>query len=135
VRVVLDTNILISACWKSDSLEAQVTALVEQGRLEAFVTREVLAEYRDVLQRDKFRSRQACLSALLQRLEAQAVLVLAGPAVTAALDPDDNHLLECAAAAHADYLVTGNKKDLPALWLNTRVVNARELLESLNSHS
>jgi predicted nucleic acid-binding protein len=51
--------------------------------------------------------------------------------VSAAADSDDNKFLECAEAANADYLVTGNKRHFPRAWKVTRVVNARELIELL----
>ncbi len=47
----------------------------------------------------------------------------------AAHDPDDNRFLECAEAARADYLVTGNTRHVPRHWRGTEVVNARELIE------
>lgn len=49
--------------------------------------------------------------------------------MTEARDPDDNHFLECAEAAGADYLVTGNKKHFPSSYKNARVVDAREFLD------
>ena len=53
VRVVLDTNILVSACWKPEGLEAQVVDLAIAGKIIACVSAEILAEYRDVLSRRK----------------------------------------------------------------------------------
>jgi predicted nucleic acid-binding protein len=53
VRVVLDTNVLISACLKPDGLEARVAAMAASGELDACVTGEMLAEYRDVFGREK----------------------------------------------------------------------------------
>ncbi len=47
-------------------------------------------------------------------------------------DPADNRFLECAEAAQADYLVTGNKRHFPERWGKTVVVNARELLEMIS---
>jgi uncharacterized protein len=128
LRVVLDTNILISACWKADSLEARVLQLVTAGALAAFVSEPVLAEYREVLARDKFRSRADCLAALLARVETLATRVTPTESLHAALDEDDNRLLECAAAAQADFLITGNLRDFPERWPPTRIVNARQLL-------
>jgi len=40
----------------------------------------------------------------------------------------DNRFLECAEAAGADFLVTGNKRHFPKRWKKTQVVNARELM-------
>jgi predicted nucleic acid-binding protein len=48
--------------------------------------------------------------------------------VSKSTDDADNRFLECAEAAGADFLVTGNKRHFPRLWEKTQVVNARELL-------
>jgi predicted nucleic acid-binding protein len=56
------------------------------------------------------------------------------PEVSAATypDPGDTKLLQCAAAAQADYIVTGNKRDFPeACYGLTRIVNAGELLDRI----
>jgi predicted nucleic acid-binding protein len=43
--------------------------------------------------------------------------------------PDDNVFLECAEAADAHYLITGNLRDFPERWRHTQIVTAREFLE------
>ena len=129
--VVLDTNILISACLKPGGLEAQVFAMVQSGILTIFVTEEILAEYRDVLLRAKFRGMRDRMEALLASVGSVARRCTAGERVSAASDEDDNRFLECAAACGADYLVTGNLRHFPALWNATKVVNARSLLDLL----
>jgi len=45
-----------------------------------------------------------------------------------AQDPDDNLFLECADAARADYLVTGNQRHFPKFWKQTKVVTSCEFL-------
>ncbi len=133
-KVVLDTNILISACLKPGGLEAQVVAMVQGGVLAMYVTGELLVEYRDVLLRPKFHGIRARAEALLASVDALALPCTAGERVSAASDEDDNRFLECSAACKADYLVTGNLRHFPALWNTTRVVNARGLLDELDVH-
>jgi putative PIN family toxin of toxin-antitoxin system len=125
VRVVLDTNVLISACLKPEGLEAKMVARALEGGIVACVTEEVWAEYREVLLRDKFRGFRERAETMLTALEARVVRVSAGDTVSAANDEEDNRFLECAAAAGAAYLVTGNLRHYPAEWAGTRVVNAR----------
>ncbi len=133
-NVVLDTNILISACLKPGGLEAQVVAMVQNGGMTTHVTEEIRAEYRDVLLRPKFHGMRARAEALLAAIDALALPCTAGTPVSAASDEDDNRFLECAAACQADYLVTGNLRHFPALWNATRVVNSRGLLDELDVH-
>jgi predicted nucleic acid-binding protein len=69
----------------------------------------------------------------LTRLRRSCVLVR--PLYTVSVSPDDsdNRFLECAEAANADFLVTGNKRHFPKRWKETEVVNARELLGKIGS--
>jgi putative PIN family toxin of toxin-antitoxin system len=129
MRIVLDTNVLISACLKPEGLEAETVARARDGRITACVTEEVWAEYREVMLRDKFRAMRERAEAMLASLEASVVRVDGGETVSAADAEDDNRFLECAAAAGAEYLVTGNLRHYPAEWAGTRVVNARGFLD------
>ena len=49
-------------------------------------------------------------------------------------DPDDNMFLECADAARADYLVTGNQKHFPRFWKNTKIITTREFISLTAPH-
>ena len=57
-----------------------------------------------------------------------SVLVKPAHMVSKSTDDTDNRFLECAEAAGADFLVTGNKRHFPRRWEKTQIVNARELL-------
>jgi uncharacterized protein len=129
MRVVLDTNILISACWTRGGLEDRAVNLVLKGTLIACASDEVLAEYRDVLSRKKFEAVQVRASDLLRSLEAHVFKVKPVVKITAASDEDDNRFLECAFAAHAEYIITGNLKHYPVDSGNTKIVNARQFFD------
>ena len=131
MRVVLDTNVLISACWSPGGLEGRLVALVLKGQLTACVTEAVMTEYRDVVRRPKFSTRTACFETMIACFDKLAELVEPGPAAGAATDPDDNRLLECAHGAAAQWLITGNLRHFPSDWptngrQGTQVVNARQ---------
>jgi putative PIN family toxin of toxin-antitoxin system len=131
MRVVLDTNVLISAALKPDGLEAAVVNGVLAGRLEAWVTAEVWSEYEEVLARPKFAGVRDASRRILDALHASARRTTGSAIEASALDEDDNRFLECACAAQAVFLVTGNLRHYPAESGVTRVVNARGLLEAL----
>ena len=59
--------------------------------------------------------------------------IVVRPKEKLAVSPDekDNRFLECAEAADADYLVTGNKRHFPEQWKECRVIGARDLVELL----
>jgi len=131
-RVVIDTNVLISALLTEAGSEATVISLVRSGQVEWWVSEAILAEYHEVIQRPKFSAiRPDRIKGLIQTLHKAVVVV---PITKRAISPDepDNRFLECAEAANANFLITGNKKHFPEDYKNTKVVNARELLERLS---
>jgi putative PIN family toxin of toxin-antitoxin system len=129
--VVLDTNILISAHISPRGLEYQVRELALRGQLRLFVSEPILFEYEVVLFRRKFRFLPGIIAESLRQIRQHSTLIT--PSVTLAVSPDesDNRFLECAEAAQVDFLVTGNLRHFPSVWKSTRIVNARELVESV----
>jgi predicted nucleic acid-binding protein len=65
----------------------------------------------------------------MRTLRSLARIVKPARELRVAGDPTDNRFLECAEAARADYLVTGNKRHFPKRWRQTLMVNGRELIE------
>ena len=85
-----------------------------------------MAEYRDVARRPKFATRAVCFESMIAGFETIAAVVLPGEPTTAATDPDDNRLLECAQAAAAPWLITGNLRHFPGRHQGTQIANARQ---------
>lgn len=128
MKAVLDTNMLVSACWKPDGLEAGTVALGLAGAYTICISSAVLAEYRDVLARKKLQALSGCATTMLSGVERVAVWFEFAVRIDAARDEDDNRFLECAAAAEAHYLITGNLRHYPEICGVTRIVNARQFL-------
>jgi|SRR5205085_6063915 len=131
IKVVIDTNVIISANIKDEGAEARLLDLVAHRKLHLYVSAPILAEYEGVLRRPKLRLAPERVEAALELIRAASTVV--SPAQTLSISPDeaDNRFLECAEEAKADYLVTGNKRHFPKRWKDTTVVNARECLELL----
>lgn len=129
MRVVLDTNILISACWTPGGNEARVVTQAGSGRFVVCVSNTLEAEYRDVAQRKKFAKHRSGLEAAIESLLVNAWRVEPVPECLACSDPDDNQLLDCALAAQAEYVITGNLRHFPSEWQGIEVINARTFLE------
>jgi putative PIN family toxin of toxin-antitoxin system len=129
IRVVLDTNVVVSAHLNYEGYERGVLDLALAGRLQLAVSDAILAEYAVVLRRHKFGLGPRQVSASLRLLRSESQIVVPQRVLSIAGDLADNRFLECAEAARADFLVTGNKRHFPRQWRQTAVVNARELLE------
>ena len=134
LRLVIDTNILVSAALKPDGLQRTVLliALTKPARL--YVTEAILAEYREVLARPEFRIRKGLRQQLLQFIQNHAYLVSPARPLYVARDPDDNKFLECADAARADYLVTGNQRHFPKFWKQTKVITSSDFIGIVAPH-
>ncbi|HEX7287679.1 MAG TPA: putative toxin-antitoxin system toxin component, PIN family [Candidatus Angelobacter sp.] len=130
-RVVLDTNVIVSAHLKDEGLERFVLDLALAHKLHLYLSAEILEEYKGVLARPAFKLDSVKVAASLRLMEKAAIMVRPAKKVNAAKDLDDNKFLECAEEAQADYLVTGNKKHFPQQGRQTRIVNARELLQEI----
>lgn len=131
MRIVLDTNILISACMQPKGNEARVVELVLLGYHTAFVSTALLAEYHEVTSREKFAKtpeKFSCLQSTRAKLEAIAKRVYPTTAVSVAKEEDDNRVIECALAAGAAYLITGNLRHFPTEHAGVQILNAMRFL-------
>jgi putative PIN family toxin of toxin-antitoxin system len=130
-RIVLDTNVIVSALLSTNSNEDLVLRLALTGELELYISPAILYEYREVVVRPKLKIAPWKIEDLFSQLDSQAKLVHPSHTVEASPDESDNRFLECAETADAEYLVTGNKRHFPKVWKDTKIVNAREFLEQV----
>jgi uncharacterized protein len=129
IRVVLDTNIIVSALLQPLGPSAQILMMALGGLLQLCVSGSVYAEYEEVISRPRFKRSPEIIVAALQAIREKGLWVRPIEKLRVCLDPDDDIFLECAQAAHADYIVTGNLKHFPTAWQQTRVVTPRWLLD------
>jgi putative PIN family toxin of toxin-antitoxin system len=134
LRLVIDTNILVSAALKPDGPQRTVLVLAITKPARLYVTNAILAEYREVLARPEFKIRRGLRQQLLQLVKNHAQLVKPARAIQVANDPDDDKFLECADAARADYLITGNQRHFPKFWKKTKVITSREFISIVAPH-
>jgi uncharacterized protein len=134
LRLVIDTNVLVSAAIKPAGLQRTVLLLAPAKPARLYVSAPILEEYRDVLARPELRIRKGLRSQLLQLIRNCSHLVAPARRLEITRDPDDNIFLECADAARADYLVTGNQQHFPKFWKTTKVITAREFISLIALH-
>jgi putative PIN family toxin of toxin-antitoxin system len=134
LRLVLDTNIVVSSALKPDGLQRTVVVLALTKPARWYVTETILDEYREVLARPELKIRKGLRTQLMQLIGTRTHLVRPRRALQVTHDPDDNRFIECADAARADYLVTGNQRHFPAFWKRTKVITSRELMAVVAPH-
>jgi uncharacterized protein len=134
LRIVIDTNIVVSAALKEDGLQRTVLLIAVTKPARLYISAPIVEEYSRVLARPSLRIPRGLRQQMLQLIKNRSHIVVPKQHLEAALDPDDNMFLECAHAARADYLVTGNLKHFPKFWKNTKVVNARDFVTLAAPH-
>lgn len=132
IRAVIDTNVLVSGLLSPTGNEALIILSIHQGLVHPCVSDEIFEEYGEVLGRPKFAFGPDEIDALLAMMRGKGELI--APQGTAPVLPDasDAKFLHCAAAAQAEYIVTGNKRHFPQDACGAvHVVSAGELLDRI----
>ena len=132
LRVVLDTNVLISAILFGGK-PRQILEKAIRGEIRLCLSEPILEELNGVLQISKFCYSPEMVQFILTELIGIADFVNPTEALHVILeDPEDNKILECAVEAKANYIITG---DLHLLkinkYLNIEVLNTGAFLEKL----
>ena len=130
MKVVLDTNVVVSGLISPFGAPGEIVRVVASGVLQLCYDARVLSEYRNVLLRQEFSFDQAHVEDLLDQIETCGH-VATGKLLTERLsDSDDEPFLEVALGGEAHYLVTGNLKHYPAKKRQgMRVVSPTEFLD------
>ena len=130
MKLVLDTNVVVSGMLQPFGAPGQIVRLVAAGKLRLAHDARIVAEYREVLRRDKFSLAPDLVEAFLALIVAEGEAVAAEPLPGRLPDPDDQMFLEVARAAQVDALVTGNLRHFPAARRQgVLVLSPRELIQ------
>jgi putative PIN family toxin of toxin-antitoxin system len=115
--VVVDTNIFISYLLLPLSQPAKIIAFWQSGKLDILTAQPQLDELLRVTRYPKIRERisPALAGRLINEIRDLAVMVDDLPRVDVSADPADNYLLAIASSGAADYLITGDKRDVLSL--------------------
>lgn len=136
MRLLLDTNIIVSGLLTSNGAPAKLLRAWLDLRFELVTSEEQIDELRRVLAYGRLKSRIHPEQArdFVENLEVLAIVATDLPHLQASPDPADNVILATAVAGHADAVVTGDKADVLALGEveGIPVITAREALKRLD---
>ena len=130
-RVVLDTNVLVSALLLRGEL-AKIVGLWKRGKIVPVVSGETFDELRAVLEYPKFRLTKSEIKLIIEEevLPFFEIVESAGKVCRVCKDPDDDKFIACAQAASADFIVSGDKSLCDVGTYRTiRIIRASELLK------
>ena len=128
---VIDTNVLVSALLKWDSVPGNVLQFTITGVVTPVLNEDILREYREVLLRKKFHFPESVVDAILDNLAAQAVFVNEEKLDVNLPDPKDVVFYEVVMEERKNqdaFLVTGNLKHFP---VERFIVTPRQFLDIL----
>lgn len=130
VRVVLDTNVLVSAFRSREGVAFRLVSLLREGQFEICVSVPLVLEYEDVLHRATDLGEEEILSVVrfvCSVAYRQKIFFLWRPSLP---DPKDDMVLELAVASRASYIVTFNEKHFAAAErFGIRAVTPRAFLD------
>lgn len=134
LKAVIDTNVWISSLLGVGSPK-HITDALRSGKFQAIYSKALFAELLDVLSRPKFAGKfsQVDAATLLRLIQQAAILVEVINLESVSRDPKDDPFLACAAAAKADFLVTGDD-DLLCLKTHgeTKIVTPHQFVDALS---
>jgi putative PIN family toxin of toxin-antitoxin system len=134
-RIVLDTNVLVSAAISRSSISRLVFDKVIAEN-ELVISEELISELRRVLNGEKFNrySLEIERTLFISSVITVATFVIPHERVTACRDESDNRVLEAALASNADLIITGDK-DLLVLhpFTNILILTPRQFISSVDN--
>lgn len=134
MKIVLDTNVLVSGLLNPYGPPGKIVRMVSSGDLALCYDARIISEYQRVLLRPKFPFDQPSIDALLDQIKTCGIVTAAMPLPEQLPDPDDELFLEVALADKAKCLVTGNLKHYPTKsHQDMLIVSPAEFLEIYSS--
>ena len=131
MRIVVDTNVLVSGLLSPFGPPGAIVSLASAGRLSLCYDARILAEYTEVLHRPAFPFDADAVAALTAQIEAGGVLASPVPLAKRLPDAADEPFLEVAVAARAECLVTGTSAHFPPeCRAGVLVLSPREFIDS-----
>jgi putative PIN family toxin of toxin-antitoxin system len=108
MKLVLDTNIFISAFYWDGNSQQVINRIIE-GLDELYITNEIVNEIADVMGRPKFKTKPEIIERYIRTIEKIGKKVfITGTIKGICRDKDDDVIIECGLLSSADYLITGD---------------------------
>jgi putative PIN family toxin of toxin-antitoxin system len=134
LRLVIDTNVLVSAALKPEGLQRTPLSWPLPSRRFSTCRIPFWKSMRMCSRVQSWLSAKGVRQQLLQLIKNHSHIVTPSRRLEVCTDPDDNVFLECADAARADYLITGNQKHFPRFWKKTKIITTREFISLAAPH-
>jgi uncharacterized protein len=131
VRIVLDTNILVSGIfWKG--IPYKILECWIEDKFKLLITKEILDEYQKTLAKISKGKRDDIVNTWAMLIIENSIVVNVKHTFKLSIDPDDDKFIDCAVSGNAIYIVSGdshllNLKNV----MSIEIIKANEFLEKL----
>jgi putative PIN family toxin of toxin-antitoxin system len=130
MKIVLDTNVIVSALLCPQGLPAKILGLVLNGTIGLAYDNNVLLEYIDVLNREKFKISKEAIKVVLDFITNDGEYIISIPQTIQCTDEDDKIFYELYKSGEVNFLITGNIKHFPK---EEHIITPREFIEIINN--
>ncbi|KJU84263.1 protein containing DUF132 [Candidatus Magnetobacterium bavaricum] len=136
-KVVLDTNVFVSAIITPQGKSARILRLVWEGKIQMVTSADIMSEIRDVLLYSKIRKYHLRTP---EQIETYLEDVVGFSEVTCGQlkidavksDPADNKIIECALEGNVDFIISGDRHLLNLInYQGIKIVAPSTFLESI----
>jgi hypothetical protein len=133
LKVVYDTNVIVSAALKEGSLPALLVSLGLEDKVRFFVSPALIREYEKVLERPRLKLGQRRIIDFMEKIKEKAIMVNPTKGLSIVkIDESDNRILECALKGGVDFIITGNKRHFPfEEFRGSKIVTPREFINRI----
>jgi uncharacterized protein len=129
LRVVIDTNVLISSIFWEGGAPHEVILLAIDRKIENFTSPEILREIEKVL-KEKFGQPDEMVERQVRLIAGYSEIIIPNMRINVVEDPKDNMILECAECGEVDFIVTGDQHLLKLKrYKCIGIINSRECVE------
>ena len=124
MKIVIDTNVLVSAILKDRVPEDVLLFIIDTPEFDWAASPEIIAEYKDVLGRKKFHLPKELVDEWIELLDDSVVIIPVSLEIEFPRDRKDEKFIACALSADADLLITGDKDFVEAeKMMNTTILS------------
>ena len=125
--IVIDTNVIVSALLSPQGVPAKILSFIFDEKVSMLYDKRILAEYTEVLHRQKFAFRSDLIVHVIRFIERKGVCINALVQEGVFNDEDDKIFYEVFKTGQADFLITGNKKHFPS---ENNIVTPKEFIDN-----
>ena len=125
LKVVIDTNVLVSALWTPAGNPSAIISLIFSDKIIPCFDQRILNEYKAVLSRPKLAFPEEQVDRFLEEITGRGILVIVGQSKIKLPDETDRKFYDTAKFCHA-YLITGNTRHYPK---DKQVVNPAQFMK------